>query len=56
VSSGDGDAFTIFAGGGSGLPFARERSADGATQTLFAPTAPQFRAVLALRYAPHSPR
>ncbi|HVJ13993.1 MAG TPA: hypothetical protein VM686_01070, partial [Polyangiaceae bacterium] len=29
VTSGDGEAFSIFAGGGSGLPFAREGSVDG---------------------------
>ena len=52
VTSSDGDAFSIFAGGGTGLPFASETSADGETETVFAPTAPAFRALIALRYAP----
>jgi hypothetical protein len=54
VTSSDGDAFSIFAGGGSGLPFASERSPDGGSTAVFAPTAPTFRALLALRYAPLS--
>jgi hypothetical protein len=51
LRSSDDDAFSIFAGGGTGLPLAQE-TIDGASQSVFAPTAPAFRGLLALRYAP----
>jgi len=52
VTSSDGAAYSIFAGGGSGLPLAREHSADGTSRRGLAPTAPALRALIALRYAP----
>jgi hypothetical protein len=54
AASGDGQAFSVFVGGGSGLPLSRERNGDGRSQAVLAPTAPAFRGLLALRYAPRS--
>jgi hypothetical protein len=46
------DSFSVLLGGGSGLPLARETHDGGATNAVYAPTAPAFRALAVLRYAP----